>query len=129
MVEGDVLLREALVAGIHVVSALVDQSRSHQVVELIETLESRNVSVYSAPTAAIERASTMDTPQSILAVCRIPDTAISMKTQSKYIVCENLQNPGNAGAILRSAAAFGFSVLTGVSSSFRFAAQSDQFPT
>ena len=107
MVEGDVLLREAMSAGIHVVSALVDQPRSHQVVELIDALEARNIPVYSAPTAAIERASTMDTPQSILAVCRIPDTAMPMKTQSKYIVCENLQNPGNAGAILRSAAAFG----------------------
>lgn len=107
MVEGDVLLQEALSAGMDVVSALVDQSRTQSIADLIQTLESRNVPVYSAPTAAIERASTMDTPQSILAVCRVPDTRISMNEHGKYIVCENLQNPGNAGAILRSAAAFG----------------------
>ncbi len=106
-VEGDVLLREVLSAGIDVVSALVDQSRSVQIMDLIDMLESRHVPVYGAPTAAIERASSMDTPQSILAVCRIPDRVITMKNQGKYMVCENLQNPGNAGAVLRSAAAFG----------------------
>lgn len=107
MVEGDVLLREALAAGIDVVSAIVDQTRAWQVSDLVDQLESRNVPVYSAPTAALERASTMDTPQSILAVCRTPDRSVCMKPKGKYIVCENLQNPGNAGAILRSAAAFG----------------------
>lgn len=106
-VEGDVLLREALSAGIDIVSALVDQSRSEQITDLIDILESRHVPVYSTSTAAIERASALDTPQSILAVCRIPEKAIAMKQQGKYMVCENLQNPGNAGAVLRSAAAFG----------------------
>lgn len=107
LIEGDILVRESIAAGIGMVSAMVDQTRMDAVKDLIDTLQAANVSIYCASPAAMARASSLETPQSILAVGRIPQSPESMDIHGRYIVCEGLQNPGNAGAILRSAAAFG----------------------
>ena len=50
------------------------------------------------------------TPQGIFAVCHTPVfSEDNLSKSGKYIVLENLQDPVNIGAIMRSAAAFGFS--------------------
>jgi len=46
------------------------------------------------------------TPQGILAVVHIPDACVMEK--KRYIYCDCIQDPGNAGTIIRSADAFGF---------------------
>ncbi len=107
LLEGDVLVREAISAGIGMVSVLVDENRQESVRDLVDILESSGVPVYCAAPAALSRASSLDAPQSILAIGRTPKTKTSIDPGGRYIVCECLQNPGNAGAILRSAAAFG----------------------
>jgi TrmH family RNA methyltransferase len=51
------------------------------------------------------------TPQGLIAVCEIPDISIqNLKpaAKSKYIYLSEVQDPGNAGTIIRSADAFGF---------------------
>jgi TrmH family RNA methyltransferase len=51
------------------------------------------------------------TPQGIIAVCSIPRTelpTILPSTHSKIIYLSEIQDPGNAGTIIRSADAFGF---------------------
>lgn len=107
LLEGDVLVREAVSADIAIVSMLVDETRVATVRDLIDKLESVGVSVYCVSPSALARASSLDAPQSILAIGRTPKTVAPIKADGRYIVCEGLQNPGNAGAILRSAAAFG----------------------
>ena len=50
------------------------------------------------------------TPQGIIAICTIPDTqldSIALNGSRKYIYLSEVQDPGNAGTILRSADAFG----------------------
>ncbi len=50
------------------------------------------------------------TPQGIMAVCRIEEVEfadISVDDKSMIVVCENLQDPGNAGTIIRTADAAG----------------------
>jgi TrmH family RNA methyltransferase len=50
------------------------------------------------------------TPQGIIAICTIPDTrldSISLNGSRKFIYLSEVQDPGNAGTILRSADAFG----------------------
>ena len=60
------------------------------------------------------------TPQGILAVCRTPLNELSqikITTNSKFVYLHEIQDPGNAGTILRSADATGFSgVITSPSS-------------
>ncbi len=107
LLEGDVLVQEAISAGISIVSAIVDETRLDVVRDLVDALESSGVPVYCATPSALSRASSLDTPQSILVIGRTPKTQTSIDPNGRYIVCECLQNPGNAGAILRSAAAFG----------------------
>jgi TrmH family RNA methyltransferase len=51
------------------------------------------------------------TPQGLIAVCTIPQRdfpAVSESTVSKFIYLSEIQDPGNAGTIIRSADAFGF---------------------
>ncbi len=107
LIEGDVLVRESLYAGVQFVSAIVDRSRKESVQDLVECLEQMGVPIYCTDDKIMAKASTMTTPQAILAVGRTPKQAIDIEPNGRYLVCENLQNPGNAGAILRSAAAFG----------------------
>lgn len=48
--------------------------------------------------------------QGVFALCRIPEpslTAESLSPQGRYLVLSSLQDPGNIGAVLRSALAFG----------------------
>ena len=50
------------------------------------------------------------TPQGIIAICTIPDAridSISLNGSRKFIYLSEVQDPGNAGTILRSADAFG----------------------
>lgn len=47
------------------------------------------------------------TPQGVLAVVNMPNARKPL-AKSRYIYCDCLQDPGNAGTIIRSADAFGF---------------------
>lgn len=47
------------------------------------------------------------TPQGILSVMRLPENS-DILSGSRYIYCDGIQDPGNAGTIIRSADAFGF---------------------
>ncbi len=46
------------------------------------------------------------TPQGVMAVCKIPEAKALFK--KRYVYCDKVQDPGNAGTIIRTADAFGF---------------------
>jgi RNA methyltransferase, TrmH family len=53
-----------------------------------------------------------ESPQGILAVVRIPDGYLSKELPEgdfhRILICEDIQDPGNIGALVRTASAFGF---------------------
>ncbi|MEX1010753.1 MAG: RNA methyltransferase [Balneolaceae bacterium] len=69
---------------------------------------------WSVPPETFEELADTTTPQGVMAVCRIPDAADPEELASSgglLLACDAIQDPGNLGTILRSAAWFGVSGL------------------
>ena len=60
------------------------------------------------PDSIMMKISDAKTPQGVIAVVKMPSKNIRL-TQGRYIYCDNLQDPGNIGTIIRTADAFSFS--------------------
>ena len=56
----------------------------------------------------IEYVSPMKTPQDVLFVCKMPHKSEAFASGGKYIVIEEVQDPGNVGTIMRTARAMGY---------------------
>lgn len=72
----------------------------------IDSLPGEHISISES---VAEKISGMKSAQGVFAVCRLPvwDEA-QVDPTGRYIALENVQDPANVGAVLRSAAAFGF---------------------
>ena len=73
----------------------------------------RNFATGSITSSHLRSISSAKTPQGTIAVVRIPDGTYSDtlpgKTGDRLLLLEDIQDPGNAGTLIRTAAAFGFS--------------------
>lgn len=96
LVEGEHLVTEALKSGI--VETILS----------IQPLEISNVECIEVTSEIIEKISSVDTPQPIIAVCRMKDEEMLLKDQHKYLLLDDLQDPGNIGTLVRTAVAFGY---------------------
>ena len=75
-----------------------------------------DIQVYRLSENVMDSLSEAKTPQGVMFTVKLPDTELCESVLSgNNIILENLQDPGNVGAILRSADAFGLSaaILTG----------------
>lgn len=66
------------------------------------------VAVLEVPRDIIEYVSPMKTPQDVLFVCKIPNRKVAFVNGGKFIVIEEVQDPGNVGTIMRTARAMGY---------------------
>lgn len=93
------------ITGILATKALGEDDRG---AALLATAEARGVSIATVTQDELESAADTDTPQGVLAVASIPTGALPAPAAgARYLVLDALQDPGNVGTVVRTAAALG----------------------
>jgi RNA methyltransferase, TrmH family len=111
VVEGPTLLGSALDAGASVESMYVGCGAGDrpEVAPLVERAMSAGARLYELGPGVLERVAETATPQPVLAVVRQPDSVseASLEGATFVVVCVDVRDPGNAGAVIRTADAAG----------------------
>jgi TrmH family RNA methyltransferase len=104
------LLRSKLeISGFLVAPKLIDSPRG---VALIEAARSRGIEVADVDEKEFRSAAETESPQGVVAIARIPERSLDgLDTTGAFrlLVLDAVQDPGNVGTILRTAAALGAS--------------------
>jgi RNA methyltransferase, TrmH family len=102
----EMLLASSLdVTGLLVTAALREDTRGQA---LLVTAQAKGVTVLEVSEADLASAADTETPQGVLAVAAIPDRRLVPPTGSaRYLILDALQDPGNVGTVIRTAAAMG----------------------
>ncbi len=110
VVEGVKLLGSALGAGAPVEAVFVDAPAAAQpeVSAVVGEALKRGARVFELAPGVLERVADTVTPQPVLAVLRMPGASLDDVAGSSFVVvCVDVRDPGNAGAVIRVAHAAG----------------------
>ena len=97
--DGEKTLKEALANGAEVTTILWGDRPSFTVAE--------SVNQYSCPTELMQFASSLKNSQGPVFSVKVPQRDLCPATINSVIVLENVQDPGNVGTVIRTAAAMG----------------------
>lgn len=106
--EGPTLLAEALTAGTEI-QALYATPVAYESTPLAAEIESRGIDVFLVDERTMRKISDVETPPGLLAVApvRLRPAAEILEEPGLVLALADLNDPGNAGTLLRSAEAFG----------------------
>lgn len=76
--------------------------------ESAQLLENAAKEVYEISDSVAEKLSDTKTTQGVFAVFAFPEYDCALHEKGRYLLLEHIQNPANIGALMRSAAAFGY---------------------
>ncbi len=99
--EGEHLVEMAIDSGCDVENVLMTEEY------YVKNSQKFTTDITIVPKGIIEKISDTKTPQAVLAVVKIPAQNVDIE-QGRYIYCDDLQDPGNVGTVIRTADAFSF---------------------
>lgn len=106
LIEGGKLLDEAAHSGIALVQVFADRE-APRAVEQAQRLSAQGVNCALVPEKLLAKICEVKTPQGIAAVAAQPaPPSDALRADGRYLLLENVQNPGNVGTMLRTAEAF-----------------------
>ena len=107
LVEGEVMIREALSCGLKAVEVIAEEKFEGFAGELEKT----GIRVSIAPRSLIESISETQTPQGICAAFEMPEAVNIAGLPDRIVALDGVQDPGNVGTIWRTADAAGFQAM------------------
>ncbi len=110
VVEGVRICEEALKCNAEILKIFYTENFKNKFSELFSKLKNSAAEIFLVKENLINAISDTDTPQGIVAVCRDVDKNINedkIKSCTKIVLLENIQNPTNMGSILRTCDALG----------------------
>lgn len=96
LVEGEHLVEEAYKQGIVECIIYLDEYKRKFDCEMVEVSR-----------AVLDKLAFVQSPQSVMAVCHIKENTFDYYA-NKYLILDNVQDPGNIGTLLRTALALGY---------------------
>ncbi len=103
LAEGTVLLSEALLSGVIPQKVFATPARMPRAKDLLQ----ERCPLIPVSEEVYEKLSSEDAPEGVLAVFAIPPHDDAPPPQGPALLLENLQDPGNVGTVIRTAAALG----------------------
>lgn len=107
--EGARLCSDAAENGIKIFRTFLSKTARRKYGDRCKSIVNASEEVYEISDEVAAKLSDTQNPQGIFAVCRTPKRSdcASLKSDGKYLMLENVQDPSNLGAISRTAEALG----------------------
>lgn len=108
LIEGEHLVEEALRSNAKVTTIIVDEDRNDI------PFTTREISIVQVSKSVFREISDTDTPQGIIAVCeKLKERPLSLSegSERKFLLLDEVQDPGNVGTMIRTADCAGFNAV------------------
>lgn len=113
ILEGARLVSDAATEGVDIRTVFVTENACEKYSELLKPVfDLSDCTFYSITEEISKKLSETGMPQGVFAVCGMPDTSAenisgNIKKDGRYLILDNIQDPGNMGTMLRTADACG----------------------
>ena len=107
LLEGVRLCADAALNGIQILTFFVSERASLKYPKETALLESRAEKSFLISESVSDKLSDTKNSQQFFAVCREKELSAEIKTDGMYVMTDNIQNPDNLGAVVRTAEAMG----------------------